>query len=431
MTYEESLAYLTTRQSFGIKPGLDRITKLLNLLNNPQNNYRIVHIAGTNGKGSTAAMTANFLTAANITTGLFTSPHLIDYTERMKINGEDITPEEFADCIAAVAKIADAFGEDSPTQFEILTAAAFLFFARQNVEYAVIEAGMGGLLDSTNVVTPALTVITNVSIDHTAYCGSTIDEIARHKAGIIKAGCPVITAATERAAEIIAATAAEKEADVFSYGVDFSAEFTKHTDQTQVLSFTSALLGIKDLTYEISLMGLNQIENSATSLMCAAVLHNLDERITAQKAALAMKSARWPGRFECFSVGMQKIVFDGAHNAAGAKSLRENLDFYFPDMPRVFLIGILRDKEADIMLKTLLRPEDAAVTATPTSERALNAAELAALAKKYAGNVEVSPDNYTAIKRAMLIASSGRLLIAAGSLYLIGDLRRRFSSVLH
>ena len=431
MTYEESLAYLTTRQSFGIKPGLDRITKLLNLLNNPQNNYRIVHIAGTNGKGSTAAMTANFLTAANITTGLFTSPHLIDYTERMKINGENITPEEFADCIAAVAKIADAFGEDSPTQFEILTAAAFLFFARQNVEYAVIEAGMGGLLDSTNVVTPALTVITNVSIDHTAYCGSTIDEIARHKAGIIKAGCPVITAATERAAEIIAATAAEKEADVFSYGVDFSAEFTKHTDQTQVLSFTSALLGIKDLTYEISLMGLNQIENSATSLMCAAVLHNLDERITAQKAALAMKSARWPGRFECFSVGMQKIVFDGAHNAAGAKSLRENLDFYFPDMPRVFLIGILRDKEADIMLKTLLRPEDAAVTATPTSERALNAAELAALAKKYAGNVEVSPDNYTAIKRAMLIASSGRLLIAAGSLYLIGDLRRRFSSVLH
>ena len=196
MTYQEALAYLEQASSFGIKPGLERITALMEALGNPQEDYKIVHVTGTNGKGSVTSYISYALFTSGLRVGRFTSPHLQSYTERIQINDGNITEEAFGKLISRVKIAVDTIisnGIEAPTQFEILTAAAFLFFKDQGVDYAVVEVGLGGLLDSTNIVTPKVSVITNVTIDHQAYCGDTVEEIARHKAGIIKPKVPVVT----------------------------------------------------------------------------------------------------------------------------------------------------------------------------------------------------------------------------------------------
>ena len=426
MTYNEALSYLTSLSSFGIKPGLSRITALLNKLGNPQHDFKSVHIAGTNGKGSVTVMIGGILQAANLKTGLFTSPHLVQYTERIKINGQDISRENFAAVIEETAQAATSLpGEDRPTQFEILTAAAFLWFSRQKVDYAVIETGMGGLLDSTNVITPVISVITNVTFDHAAFCGGTPEGIAEHKAGIIKEGIPVITAAKDMALSVIRKKARELSADLFVLGEDFTVSIKNHLKGlNQEISFSSDLLGIHDFTCELSLLGVNQGENAALAIMTCAVMHNGDERITEQGTIAALAKVRHPGRFEHFKMSFQDIIIDGAHNAAGVMSLRQNLDLYYPDGQRVFVLGILADKEADTMLGELLRDGDVAITTEPLSTRAIPAETLAEKAKKCTEYVEAKPDPQQALQRAIMIAAGERPLVCAGSLYLIGSLRQ-------
>ncbi len=217
MNYLESLEYLDELSTFGTKLGLGRIKQLVTYLDNPQTRYKTIHITGTNGKGSTSSMLSSILTTSNIKTGLYISPHLVSYTERIQIDGNPISEEDFADCISAVKTFVDKMvedGEESPTQFEVITAAAFLYFAINKVEYAVIEVGLGGLLDSTNVVKPEVSVITNVAFEHAHLCGGTLEGIAEHKAGIIKDGVPVVTAAKDIPLDIINQTAEEKNADI-------------------------------------------------------------------------------------------------------------------------------------------------------------------------------------------------------------------------
>ncbi len=424
MTYNEALTYLQDLTSFGVKPGLSRITALLDGLENPQQNFRAIHIAGTNGKGSVATMIAAGLTNSSCTTGLFTSPHLTDYTERMKLNGQDISRDEFAAVIADTARAAKALSpNDPPTQFEVLTAAAFLFFSRAGAEYAVIEAGLGGLLDSTNVIAPLITVITNVTNDHAEYCGGTLAGIAEHKSGIIKEGIPVVTAAKDMPLAVIRQKADEKNADVFTLGEDFAASFVNTDGKTQSISFSSNLLGIHDLNCNLSLLGANQIDNAALALMTTAILHNMDERIIRETVTAALSTVSWPGRFERFTLASQDIIIDGAHNAAGAVSLRKNLDIYCPSPRRVFVLGILKDKEADVILGELVRTDDVVITTAPFSQRALTAQELAAKALKCTEFVEAKDDPAEALKRALTIAADELPVVCAGSLYLIGALR--------
>ena len=430
--YQEALAYLEGLNAFGIKPGLSRIRRLLELLDHPEKNYRAVHVTGTNGKGSVSAMLAAILRQSGIKTGLYTSPHLVSYTERMRVDGEDISEADFAACARAVKSCAEqllAEGGEQPTQFEVLTAMAFLYFAECSAEYAVIEVGLGGLLDSTNVIVPDVSVITNVAMEHADRCGGTLLGIAHHKAGIIKEGVPLVTAADGEPLAVIEREAAEKQSKVFAWGRDFSSHGCAPCDgRAQEIEHSSPCLGGLPLRCRLPLLGEHQIINSAVAVTAAKILARKEPRITDGRIRNALAQVEWPGRFERMDIGNQCIVVDGAHNPAGMTELRKSLDAYFPGQQRVFLLGILKDKDIASMLRILLRAEDIAVITAPQSERTSDPAAVAA--SICAGYAEACADNAAALDRALALAGQGigRLLCVAGSLYLIGGIRQMLLS---
>ena len=427
MTYQQALNYLASLNTFGMRLGLSRIRRLTELLGNPQESYRTIHVTGTNGKGSVSALTAAALSASGVSTGIFTSPHLVLYNERMRVNGKDISDEDFARTLArtrdAAKKMIDG-GEESPTQFEVLTAAAFLYFAEQKVDYAVIEVGLGGLLDSTNIIKPVACAITNVTLEHADMCGGTLAGVAEHKAGIIKDGIPVVTAAKGMPLGVIRRRAKQHNAPLYVMDEDFSAERLSQTPEGQIISFSAPAFSLPDWQYELSLAANYQVENSAVAAALLAVLGQQDARVSMKAARGAFLRTTWPGRFERMDMGAQKIVVDGAHNPAGVKALREALDSAFPAEPRVFLLGILHDKAIEEMLDKLLRPEDTVVVTQPDSARAEVAERLADEVQKRAGNVTVEPDRERALQCALSLAKDA-VLCCTGSLYLIGELRAK------
>ena len=427
MNYQESLAYLESLNIFGIKLGLERIQKLLARLELPQERYRTIHVTGTNGKGSVSAMLAGILRHSGIHTGFYSSPHLVSYTERIRVDGQAISEQEFADCLSSIKVYIDqmvADGEECPTQFEVLTALAFFYFAIKHVEYAVIEVGLGGLLDSTNVIVPEVSIITNVTLEHADRCGGTLEGVAHHKAGIIKDDVPVVTAAQGVALDIIRQQAEEKNADIFVAGEDFSADFISYEGNFQRLEFSSGLLGAVKEPYTLHLLGKHQIENAAVAVMAAKLISNLDSRITNKTIDDALTLVSWPARFEQADYNGQKIIIDGAHNPAGMTALRESLDLYFPAPERVLLLGILKDKDIDTMLDILLRPNDTVVVTVPHSDRASDPQILAGKVAAHVQHVEAIADNNEAMNRALELANGEKLLVMAGSLYLVGGLRK-------
>ena len=426
MNYAESLRYLDELNTFGIRLGLARMEELCARLGNPERAYTTIHIAGTNGKGSAAQMMDAVFRASGIRSGRYLSPHLISYTERMSVDGHDISEEMFAALLTRVRAAADemtAAGHEHPTQFEALTALAFLYFAEEHVETAVIETGLGGLLDSTNVVDPVLTIITNVAMDHADRCGGTLAGIAEHKAGIIKEGVPVITAAAGAPLEIIEQRAEECGADVFVYGEDFSAQlFLKEGGQSIVFH---SVVCREPAPFELALAGPYQTENAALVIMAAQVLGREDARITETALRNALRSVHHPARFEILAAENLQVVIDGAHNPAGMQALRAGLDAYFPHhVPRAFLLGILKDKDIDAMLAALLRPGDRVVTVRPNSVRAAGADVVAAVAAGMGLDTLACGDVQTGLAEAERRArADGALLVAAGSLYLVGGIR--------
>lgn len=425
MNYAESLRYLDELNTFGIRLGLARMEELCARLGNPERAYTTIHIAGTNGKGSAAQMMDAVFRASGIRSGRYLSPHLISYTERMSVDGHDISEETFAALLTRVRAAADemtAAGHEHPTQFEALTALAFLYFAEEHVETAVIETGLGGLLDSTNVVDPVLTIITNVAMDHADRCGGTLAGIAEHKAGIIKEGVPVITAAAGAPLEIIEQRAEECGADVFVYGEDFSAQlFLKEGGQSIVFH---SVVCREPAPFELALAGPYQTENAALVIMAAQVLGREDARITETALRSALRSVHHPARFEILAAENLQVVIDGAHNPAGMQALHAGLDAYFPHVPRVFLLGILKDKDIDAMLAALLRPGDRVVTVRPNSVRAAGADVVAAVAAGMGLDTLACGDVQTGLAEAERRArADGALLVAAGSLYLVGGIR--------
>lgn len=469
MNYEESLAYLDELNVFGMNFGLARIEKLLYLLGEPQKAYKTIHVTGTNGKGSVTAMLASCLQAAGIRTGMYISPHLSSYTERMVIDGRQVSEAQFADALSVVRDICEFMtgaGDEHPTQFEVITAAAFLLFQKAKVEYAVIEVGLGGLLDSTNVIVPEVAVITNVTFEHGDKCGGTLEGIAHHKAGIMKPGVPVVTGAAGKALEIIREEAQAKGCALYVMGEDFAAEAMKPLgqlsippnlgatgygaqdraltdmqmealsklhmdcsecgDSEQLVSFKGKNAVFGSMDYKLSLLGLHQVQNSAIAAAVLMVLAMDDLRFTQKVIKQGMKKVVWPGRFELIGGYGCKVLIDGAHNPAGIATLRTSLDYYFPAEKRIFVLGILKDKDYQEMLDILLRPEDRVVLTTPDSERAAEPQELLPYAK--CGCREAVADAAAALKRGHELADemgepNNTLLICAGSLYLIGALR--------
>ena len=394
MTCKESIEYLESLAGFGIRPGLQRITKLLEILGQPQKKYKTIHVTGTNGKGSVCAMLAQILKTANIKTGLFTSPHLVSYRERFKINDIDISEDDFANLVdemkVCITRMLDE-GYESPTLFETLTAIAFKYFADNDVEYAVIEVGLGGLLDSTNVITPEVSVITNVANDHAEKCGGDLLGIARYKAGIIKPNVPVVTGASGEPLKIIRDTAQKNHSKIFVLGEDFDI----------------------DESIKLSLQGEYQKSNAAIAIKTAHLINS--------SFLIPHSSFTWPGRFEIFNINNKTVIVDGAHNGAGAKALRESLDKKFPTSQRVFLFGVLKDKDVDVIIENLFRPQDFVIVTKPDSERAAETEDICRRLNSRGIEAVAITDNAAAFDK--FINTDSQLLIAAGSLYLIGHIR--------
>lgn len=424
MTYTESLEYLNDLAKFGIKPGLDRIISLLNRLDNPQNKYKTIHVTGTNGKGSVTNMLASILSVSGCYTGAYTSPHLFRYNERMAINDAEISDEDFAAIATIVRGYVEAMlddNEECPTQFEFLTAMAFFYFARKSVDYAVIEVGLGGLLDSTNVVQPEIAVITNVTLEHADKCGGTLEGVAYHKAGIIKNGIPVVSGAEGIAVNIIEKRANELKSPLYLNGKDFSVK--KISDDRDGMGLVYEESGNMELSYGLKMLADYQVDNSAIAVKSARLISQKDDRITTDTIIKGMAVAFWPGRFEVLSLKGHKIVIDGAHNPAGVEALRRSLDLRFPNEKRLYLLGILRDKAVASMIGLLLRPGDRVVVTSPDSDRAAAPEEIAGRIHD-AEVIAVSGERARALDIAIERQNHDELLVVTGSLYLIGYIRK-------
>ena len=423
MNYDGALAYLESLGTFGIQLGLARIERLLAKLNHPERNFRSVHVTGTNGKGSTSSFIASILGEAGIRTGLYTSPHLVDYPERMRINGRDITRESFAAVIAETRNAAEKMkeeGGESPTEFEVLTAAAFLWFSQEQAEYVVVEVGLGGLLDSTNVIMPEISVITNVTLEHTDKCGDTVEAIAAHKAGIIKTGRPVVTGAAGAALTIIEETARANTSPCYVLNRDFHVSDTVYHDGCQKFILHTPA-GKMDC--EIGLLGRHQVENAALGAVACLNMSADEKRLTQAAVIRGLKKAAWPGRFEIVG-GEPLTILDGAHNPDGIRTLRQTLDEVYPGRPVVFLFGVLADKDHAEMVQTLFHPTDRAVVVEPNSPRAAAAEDIAAEIASHAASSEAAPTIAAGLDRARQLAGREGLVCAAGSLYMIGEARR-------
>lgn len=415
MDYKEALEYINKTEWFGSRPGLERITELLEKLGNPQNGMKFIHIAGTNGKGSCAAMTASVLKAAGYKTGLFTSPYLYRFNERMQINGKQIDDDVLAADVSLVKIAADAMA-DHPTEFELMTAAAMVWFKEQNCDIVVLEVGLGGRLDATNVIeAPEACVIMNIGLDHTAVLGDTVEQIAEEKAGIIKPGTDcVLYQQSQSVTEIVRERCDEVGARL--HVADFS-ELHSEFDSLFGQSFT-----YRGEVYALPLLGANQLRNAAVVLELVEVLRRRGWALDQSDVEHGLYAVSWPGRFELVNDEPCFIV-DGGHNPQCAQTVADNLARYFPGRRITLLVGVLADKDYPAMFAALDGQAAAYIAATPRSPRALPAAELGEYLKRFGKPVTVCADPAQAAELALAHAAPEEVICAVGSLYMAGAIR--------
>ena len=423
MDFKEAMEFLNHLTKFGINLGLGRIEELLSRLDNPQHKLKIVHIGGTNGKGSTTAMLAAILQKAGQRAGVFTSPHLHSYTERFLINGVEISRERLAGLIEELRPHLEdmaAGGFEHPTEFEVSTALAFLYFSREMVDFVLLEVGLGGAIDSTNVAPSMLAVITNVAMDHMDYLGHTIEEIARVKSGIIKTGVPVITAATGEGLRVIEETCRQKDCQLTLVGRDVTWEHISHSLAGQNFTIRGSRAPYENLS--LPLLGGHQQVNAATAVAAVEVLMAMGVAISAGAVGQGLADTRWPGRLEIM-LRQPLVIIDGAHNYDGARSLRSALDEYFPNRSIVLVIGMLGDKERAKVVAELASAARAVVVTRPNSPRAGNWQELAVLARRYVPEVYLEEDIGEALNKALSLAGPEEIVCLTGSLYMVAEAR--------
>lgn len=420
MTYQEALTYIHSISWRGSKPGLERISEMMEQLGNVQEDLKFIHIAGTNGKGSVSAMLSSVLTAAGYRTGLFISPYIMRFNERMQVNGVPISDEELAEIITEVQPVAESMAE-RPTEFEIITAAAFLWFARQKCDIVVLETGLGGRLDATNLISKNVcAVITNLGMDHTEYLGNTLGEIAGEKCGILKPGCPVVAyRSAPEAMKVIRARAKELECPVRT--ADFGKIKALSADlQGQTFQYKQ----FPELT--VHLLGAHQLKNAAVALETISVLRKAGCEIPDEAVVQGMDATRWPGRFEVLQDNPLVIV-DGAHNPQGVESLIAAVKEYLPGQHIVCVTGVLADKDWKPMMDRLKTVVSDFVAVTPDSPRALGNVRLARYLTDREHWVSVADDVEKGLTGALERAkATGGMVLACGSLYMAADVRRFF-----
>lgn len=418
MSLAALLEKLYTRRRFGIKPGVERVSTLLAALGNPEKRFRSIHVVGTNGKGSTSAFLSSILKQAGYRTGQFSSPHLVRFNERFRINGDEYPADGLADCLETVLKVAP----EEATFFEITTALNALIFSREKVEIAVVEAGMGGRSDATAAISGEMTIITPIAVDHAEYLGNTLAEIATEKAGIIEPGTAVVSAGQESAVLSVIRQRCLAGGNVLKvFGHDFSAAW--NADSSLDYGGIRKKLG----GLQPGIPGRYQGQNAALAVAAAEMLDSAGTSISDSAIALGIGGSYWPGRMELI-LGSPPLLLDGAHNPAGAAALAEALAEY-PRNRLLLVTGVCADKNIDQIYAPLLPLADRIYTVTPAVERALGASELSrffeaiGIAARACGTVA---DGICAAQRE---ARPGDLILVCGSLFVVGEAKAWLENV--
>ncbi len=433
MELSSALAFLTDPARQATKPGLDRVRALLQALENPQEQLRFVHVAGTNGKGSTSAYLASMCRAAGMKTGVFASPPFETLQDSMTVDGQPIGKDEFIACVerirAAVALV-ESREQDAPSAFEMQCAAALLFFAQQDCDLCVVEAGMGGAMDATNVIVPDVCVITRIGFDHTEFLGDTLGEIAAEKAGIVKQGAQVVSwPQTREAMTVIEDVCEERECPLTK------ADFPRLTRWLPDMDALARKFSYKGQSYATRMLGSCQAENASVAIEAAFALRRRGWSISDRAMREGIAAAQVPARFEVLRRDPLAIV-DGAHNPQGALAMIESFvemarALGTPDMRAHFIMGVLADKDYEAMIEAAL-PHAASFTVyTPASTRALAAERLAQACERQAPPhvaVRTASDAETAVAQAMDAARSDGCVVAFGSLYSAAWVRRAILS---
>jgi len=436
ITYKEALEYLYSLTNYEIKStfayapqffDLERVERLLDTLDNPHRKFKSVHIAGTKGKGSTSAMLESVLRAAGYRTGLYTSPHLHSFRERIQVDNELIPEVDFAALTEQLRPLAER--DKELTTFEVATALAFAYFAQVGVEIAVVEVGLGGRLDATNVVHPLVAIITTVGHDHMHILGNTLAKIAAEKAGIIKEEVPVVTAPQERSAlAIIERTCAEKQAPLHRVSQEWQWRATKHSLEGQEFTVTGRLRdpsSKSNMSYKglyVPLLGKHQLRNAAVVLTTVEVLRSLGIEVSESARRQGLRDVVWPARFEVMGQHPYFVV-DGAHNVDSARCLATTLQQYFPDLQPWFVLAILSDKDIPAILRQLLPRARGAFFARSRHPRAAEPWGLMEESTRYSAPTQVIEDVGLATQRALEQAGPDRLVVTAGSFSTAGQAR--------
>lgn len=428
--YQETIDYLYGLQKHGIKLALSNSARLMSLMGDPHKRFQSVHVAGTNGKGSTSSFLAGMLQAAGYRVGLYTSPHLVDFTERIRINGRPITGNRVVELARRVRERYQQTTDNAgavlnPTFFEVTTALAFTFFAEEGLDIAVVEVGMGGRLDSTNVITPLVSVITNIELEHTEFLGDTLSLIAAEKAGIIKDNVPVVTGVSQpEVIEIIERTAAARQAPLYRMPKNFAPERI-FPEQPPRFHYRGIRAAYPDM--RLSMLGGHQVDNACLALAAIECLRESGMPVDETAVRLGLERTRWEGRLEKVSA-RPDIYLDGAHNPASARALARAIAEMKPAYQRLLLvIGVLGDKDFRGILSELVPLADSVVATKPDYGRALDVEVLAAEARKLHNAVDTAACLAAALAQVREKAMPGDLIIITGSLYVVGDARGLFS----
>ena len=420
----DPVAYINEPRWQESRLGLERIRDLLERMGRPQDRLKFVHVAGTNGKGSTCAFIASVLQEAGYRTGLFTSPYIITFEERIRVDGENIAMDDLRDVTLFVREHAEDMARETgehPTEFELMTAVAFEHFARSQCDIVVCEVGMGGRLDSTNIIeAPEVCVITNIALDHTSMLGDTVEAIAREKAGIIKTGAQVVSWLQDDAAAMKAirdaATACGADVAIPSF----------HTLREWPVKDAKRPFSYKGVDFTTQLLGTYQPFNAVVAIEAIEALRRCGWAVPDDALVKGIAETRWPGRFEVVEAGPPTVIVDGGHNPQGAAVLAESLLDVFPDEHIVFVMSVLADKDYVGMIEQVARLGAAYVCATPPNPRALPARDLATAIRKQVGNrvpVKTASSFAEAMAKARKLAGSTGVVCAFGSLYSIAEIK--------
>ncbi|MFA5906323.1 MAG: folylpolyglutamate synthase/dihydrofolate synthase family protein [Desulfobacula sp.] len=428
ISYQDCLQTIYKLGRFGIKLELETITDILCRLGNPHKKFKTVHVAGTNGKGSTAVYIASILQAAGFKTGVYTSPHLVRFNERIKINGKEISNDQVVDAYEAVQ--AEDMGKRKATYFEIATAVGFYHFAKEAVDWTVVETGMGGRFDATNVILPEVSVITNLSIEHTDYLGKTIKALAWEKGGIIKPGIPVVTAVSQPSGrEVLQNIAKEKASGLFFFKKEFSI---KKIQKEELYTYTGLQNHFDHL--KKPLPGEHQKENMSLALAACELIFKkhkgIDPRydLTETLVKEGLSQARWPGRLEHVREN-PLVILDGAHNLHAVKVLGKYLSSFLKGRTLTLVLGILDDKPHEKMLEHLVPLAGRVIITKAKINRSLDSAVLKAEAERLAqGPVIIIEDVKQAVTHAIKTSKKADVICVAGSLYVVGEAKEKFDN---